>query len=110
MQLLQMQTRFCKPRTLWSWQQNDYAIVKRKLLALCKSKECNSLPTLDRLNVEMGLSLFLGTKVLLRRSSCGCACGLVYVCCVWTDIEKKAEMEALKSTLRGRSSFGAGSK
>lgn len=81
-----------------------------KLLALCKGEECNSLPALDRLNVELGSSLFVGTKVLLRRCSCDCACGLMYVCCVWADIEKKAEVEALKSTLRGRSSFGAGSK
>lgn len=30
--------------------------------------------------------------------------------CMWADIGKKAEVEALKSTLRGGSSFGAGSK
>lgn len=57
---------------------------------------------------KLGLSLFLGTEALLRINSCGCAHGLVHVCCIWADIEKKAEMEALKSVLTGRSSFGAG--
>lgn len=32
----------------------DYAIVRPQLLAPCRSEECNSLRTLDRLTVELG--------------------------------------------------------
>lgn len=49
---------------------------------------------------------FLGDQ---NKSFCGCEQGLVCECCVWAAIERKAERDALKATLKGRNSFAAGS-
>lgn len=49
---------------------------------------------------------FLGDQ---RRSIHGCEQGLVCESCVWAAIERKAERDALKATLKGRNSFAAGS-
>lgn len=57
--------------------------------------------------MEQGLVVtFLGDQ---RRSIHGCEQGLVCECCVWAAIERKAERDALKATLKGRNSFAAGS-
>lgn len=49
---------------------------------------------------------FLGDQ---NKSFCGCEQGLVCECCVWAAIERKAERDALKATLKDRNSFAAGS-
>lgn len=74
---------------------------------ITKSEEFKSFPALDGLKVEQGLVVtFLGDQ---NKSFCGCEQGLVCECCVWAAIERKAERDALKATLKDRNSFAAGS-
>lgn len=66
---------------------------------LLKERNFKSFPALDGLKVEQGLVVtFLGDQ---RRSFCGRARRLLCECCVWAAIERKAEREALKATLKG---------